>query len=76
MTLQANDERRTLSVEEAALALGIGRGLAYQLARSGQLPVLRLGRKLLVPRAALDRLLGEEPEQDRNDSAPANSQAA
>jgi excisionase family DNA binding protein len=47
----------TLTVEEAARALGIGRSLAYELARRGELPTLRLGRRLLVSKAALDRML-------------------
>lgn len=50
-------ERQTYSIEEAAKVLGVGRGLAYQLARSGQLPVLRLGRRLLVSKAVLESLL-------------------
>jgi len=49
--------RAVLTVGEAAAVLGISRGLAYELARSGELPVIRLGRRLVVPRAALeDRL--------------------
>ena len=51
------DNRRTLTVEEAARELGIGRGLAYEAVRTGALPALRVGRRLLVPVAALDRLL-------------------
>lgn len=53
----------TVSVERAAALLGIGRGLAYQLARRGDFPVatLKLGRRLLVPTAALMRLLGLDP---------------
>jgi excisionase family DNA binding protein len=49
--------RLALSVEEAAELLGISRSLAYELAARGQLPVLRLGRRLVIPRAALERLL-------------------
>ena len=52
-------DRLTLTVEEAAHLLGISRGLAYELARSGQLPVVRLGRRLLVPRVALERMLAQ-----------------
>lgn len=56
----------TLSVEEAAQLLGIGRSLAYDLARSGELPgVIRLGQKRLrVSRAALERYLQQENEND------------
>ena len=48
----------TMTIEEAAGFLGISRWLAYELARTGELPTVRLGkRRLLVPRAALDRML-------------------
>ena len=45
------------TVVEAAKVLGISRSLAYQLAASGELPTVRLGRRLVVPRRALERLL-------------------
>lgn len=53
-------ERQTLTVEEAARALGIGRGSAYEAVRRGDIPSIRVGRRLVVPRAALDRLLAAE----------------
>lgn len=49
--------RGTLSVPEAAAELGISRNLAYQLAREGVIPSIRLGRRVVVPRVALDALL-------------------
>ena len=56
MTTQA--EKLTVSVEEAARLLGIGRGTAYELARQGKLPgALRLGRRIVVSRQALERFL-------------------
>jgi excisionase family DNA binding protein len=46
---------RTISVEDAARELGIGRQLAYQLARSGELPgVMRLGHRFVVVRERFD----------------------
>jgi excisionase family DNA binding protein len=50
-------ERRTMSVEEAAVALGIGRTTAYMAIRRGELPCLRIGRRVVVPRDAIERLL-------------------
>lgn len=47
----------TMSVEAAARELGISRNTAYECARTGQIPTVRLGRRLLVPRAALESLL-------------------
>jgi excisionase family DNA binding protein len=56
----------TYSVEEAARLLGVSRGVGYEAARRGQLPTIRLGRRLLVPKIALERMLGitedERPE--------------
>lgn len=53
--------RRTLTVDEAAAELGVSRSLAYAAVRSGQLPAVRVGRRLLISRAALDALLGGPP---------------
>jgi excisionase family DNA binding protein len=50
-------ERLVLTVPEAGRLVGLGRASAYQAARSGELPTLRFGRRVVVPRAALDRLL-------------------
>ncbi len=50
-------EIETLKIEEAARILGIGRQKAYELARSGELPVLRFGKRRVVPTIALQRLL-------------------
>lgn len=50
-------ERPVLTVAEAAEALGISRALAYELVRRGEIPAVRLGRRIVVPRDALERLL-------------------
>lgn len=62
-------EKLTISVEEAAQLLGIGRGTAYELARNGQLPTLKLGRRLLVPKAALEKMLTAASEPTLADRA-------
>lgn len=54
-----NEDRLCLSIPETARMLGISRGLAYGLARSGKIPVLHLGKRLLVPKIALERLLSQ-----------------
>ena len=49
----------TIRVEDAAVVLGISRGLAYDLARRGELPgALRLGHRFVVRSAILARVLG------------------
>jgi len=45
------------TIQEAARLLGISRNSAYDAAKMKQIPVIRIGRRLLVPRAALDRML-------------------
>lgn len=50
-------ERRTLSVSEAARVLGISRAHAYDCVRSGELPSITLGRRVVVPRQAIEQLL-------------------
>ena len=52
-----DEQRRTLSVPEAGRWLGIGRNAAYEAARRGDLPVIRIGRLLRVPVVALERML-------------------
>jgi excisionase family DNA binding protein len=47
-------DRLTSSVAEAAGALGISRSYCYELIQEGRLPYLQLGRRRLVPRAALE----------------------
>jgi excisionase family DNA binding protein len=61
----AVDERLTYTLNEAARRLGISRALAYEAAHRGELPVCRIGRRVLVPRAALLRLLGDGPSDTR-----------
>ena len=48
------EETQTLTITQVAEVLGISRGLAYQLARDEQIPVLRLGNRMVVPRCRLD----------------------
>ena len=51
-------EKLTITVEQAGELLGISRALAYEMARTGKLPVLRFGRRLVVPKKAMENMLG------------------
>jgi hypothetical protein len=52
--------RKTLSVPEAGrIYFGIGKNLAYELARGGAIPTIKVGRLLKVPVAAMERKLEE-----------------
>ena len=53
-------EPLTLSVTEAGSLLGVGKDAAYQAVRNGEIPVLRIGRLLRVPKVALEKLLSCE----------------
>jgi excisionase family DNA binding protein len=56
-------ERLTMTVTETADALGISRNTAYQLVRKGDIPSVRLGRRLVIPKTALNAWL--ERQADR-----------
>lgn len=51
--------RQTLTIEETRKLLGISRNSAYNAARRGELPgVIRIGKRFVVSKVALERLLG------------------
>lgn len=61
MAKQAEQKPLAVSIEQAGRMFGISRNLAYQMARSGELPTVKMGqRRLVVPLAALERLLEEQ----------------
>ncbi len=60
-------DKPTFSVEEAGQILGIGRATAYRAVHLGQIPSLRLGTRLFIPRAALAKL-AESPSLSRKRS--------
>ena len=56
-TTKASEDRLVWSVEEAGQLLGISRAHAYELVARGELPHLRLGRRVVVPKHAIEVLL-------------------
>jgi excisionase family DNA binding protein len=48
----------TVTVEEAAVLLGVSRGTAYDAVRVGDIPSVKVGRRILVPKVKLAELLG------------------
>jgi excisionase family DNA binding protein len=58
-------ERLTYSVGEAAKVLGLSRNSVYQACLKGEMPCLKIGKRILIPRARLDRLLTGNSEPDR-----------
>lgn len=61
MTKVPLEERLTFTVEEAAQLLGIGRTHAFEMARRGELPTIRLGRRILIPKSRLMQMLEGQP---------------
>ena len=54
-----NSELKTLtySIEETAKLLHISRNACYEAAKTGQVPIVRIGKRILVPKIALEKLL-------------------
>ena len=51
---------KTLSVPDAGrIYFGLCRNSSYEAARRGEIPTLRIGRKLVVPVVALERMLDQ-----------------
>lgn len=55
---ESQSAKRTMTISEAARELGISRNSGYEAARRGEIPTVRVGRLLLVPRVAFERMLG------------------
>jgi excisionase family DNA binding protein len=51
------EKRLCITVPEAAKMLGISRNFAYELVREHKLPVIHLGKRLLIPRVGLEKML-------------------
>ncbi len=55
-------ERKTLTIPETAKILGIGLNQTYEAAKRGEIPTIKIGKRILVPLAALRRMLeGAKP---------------
>jgi excisionase family DNA binding protein len=58
-----NYDAATLTVTEVAKLLRISRGSAYEAIQRRQIPHIRIGRRILIPKKALDRLLNSATEE-------------
>ena len=58
-TAREPNEPLTLSVPAAARILGVSRNSAYTAVNTGQIPSIRFGRRIYIPRVALDRILSK-----------------
>lgn len=64
MSLKTHSEKLAFTVEEAAEILGIGRNLAYEGVKNGDIPSIRIGKRIVVPKAALKKKLDGPIEGD------------
>lgn len=55
--INKNSESLVYSVPEVGKMLGLSRSSVYEAVRTGQIPSITIGRRILIPRAALERLL-------------------
>ena len=62
------NEKLTLTVAETAKCLGIGRNSAYEAIAKGEIPVVKIGTRLLVPKAALEILLAAGQPKKKGDN--------
>ena len=51
-------DRPTVNVAEVARIFGIGESAAYKAVKAGEIPAIRIGGRILIPTAALRRMLG------------------
>jgi len=51
-------QRATLTLREAGHVLGLGNSSTYKAVCRGDIPSIRIGGRILIPRAGLERLLG------------------
>jgi len=60
MVMQSSrKEKLVYSVPEAGRLLSLSRATSYMLANQGIIPTIRLGRRLVVPKIAIERMLAE-----------------
>ena len=63
MAVTVEEERLVLTVDEIAARLEISRGLAYEAVRRGEIPSIRVGGRILIPRARFEAWLAGDGDQ-------------
>ena len=52
--------KQTYSIKEATEVLGIGKTKMYELANSGEIPVIKIGSRTLISKKVIDNLINPE----------------
>lgn len=70
--------RQTITVDELATLLGVSRNTAYTAVRNGDVPSLRVGARIVIPRRALEDLIGpiDLGNDETSDLSEATSEAS
>jgi excisionase family DNA binding protein len=61
-------DRLIVTVDEARRMMGLSRGSMYQAINTGQVPSIRVGRRILIPRARLEQILNGMQQGEKSDS--------
>lgn len=55
--MKKNSESVVITIEDAAQQLGVSRQSGYEAARRGEIPTIRIGRRILVPKKRFEEFL-------------------
>jgi len=69
------EQSLTVGVRQGAELLGVGIGSFYAAIRAGSVPVIRVGRRIRIPRTALTRI-AEHPERFAREASPRRKRSA
>ncbi len=76
MAKKEEEESLVLNVPAAGRMLNLSRSTMYSLCAQGVIPTVRLGKRLLVPRAALMKMLAGPSSNTRHSSLELKEQAS
>ena len=68
-----DNERLTYDVGTAAKLLGLSKNSAYQACLTGQIPHLKIGKRILIPKISLARMLSGSKAEDDSGAGEPNS---
>ena len=63
------ENAKVISITEAGAQLGLNRTASYLAAKRGDIPTIRIGRRVLVPRHAIDEMLERAVQKQRGSAA-------
>lgn len=61
-------KKQTMTVQETASYLGVSKDLIYSMAKMGELPAVKIGRRILFRKEALDRWMQAQEMMSQTDA--------